>query len=178
MKKILIVADYNDADYAKDVVKVEDEVFNKFLPLIRAINNFSPYVARHKYGEVCDHNWESPRTDLGEKPLYETYPQFSREYIDEFKDVFMGGLHSDGWSSCFHTIVRMEDVITDEVYIDYRQDCNSITKRYDDKVKGFLKERGEWMDKHSRLLHIPCNKLTAEENELIEEFHNIWRKYQ
>lgn len=34
MKKLFIVADYNDGDYVKDIVKVEDSVFEKFLLLL------------------------------------------------------------------------------------------------------------------------------------------------
>lgn len=184
MKKLFIIADYNDADYSKDVIKIEDDVFEKFRPMLDAINNFNPYVCRHWCGGIAYHNWESPREDLGEKNLYETYPQFSKEYIDEFKKVFMSGLHNpeaDFSGDSFHTIVKVEDLVTDELYVDY--DISKIENRYDDKVKGFLAEEAE-IHSYRRpsdgtpLNSIPYSKMTKEENALIERLHNLWQKYQ
>lgn len=183
MKKILIVADYNDADYVKDVVRIEDEVFDKFRPMLDAINNFNPYVCRSKYGYIADHNWESPREDLGEKNLYETYPQFSMEYIDEFKDVFMSGIYTPHYDDVLHTIVKVQDVVTDEYYVNWKQDFESCNKRYDDKVKNYLKEKKEIMSykrkKDGKALNcIPFIEMTEEENALIKKLETLWQKYQ
>lgn len=184
MRKLLIVADYNDADYSKDVIKIEDDVFEKFRPMLDAINNFKPYVCRYWGGGIAEHNWESSREDLGEKNLYETYPQFSKEYIDEFKEVFMSGLNNpeaDYNNGIFHTIVKVEDIVTDELYVDY--DPLEIENRYDNKVKGFLNEESE-ITSYRRpsdgkpLNSIPYSEMTKEENELIRKLHSLWRKYQ
>lgn len=183
MKKLLIVADYNDADYSKDVIKIEDDVFEKFRPMLDAINNFKPYVCRHWCGGIADHNWESPREDLGEKNIYETYPQFSKEYIDEFKRVFMSGLDNPeaDYGGSFHTIVKVEDLVTDELYVDYNS--WEIENRYDDKVKGFLAEESEIYSYRrpvdgKPLNSIPYNEMTKEENELIRRLESLWQKYQ
>ena len=182
MKKLLIVADYNDADYSKDVIKIEDDVFEKFRPMLDAINNFKPYVCRHWCGGIAKHNWESPREDLGEKNLYETYPQFSKEYIDEFKEVFMSGLDNpECCDGIFHTIVKVEDLVTDELYVNY--DVWEMENRYDDKVKGFLAEEAEIRSYRrpsdgTPLCSIQYSKMTKEEHELIERLERLWMKYQ
>ena len=141
--KIFIVADYNDADYSKDLVEVDEETFNKYLPLIEAIRDFKPYIARSRYGCVVEHNWESPREDLGEKNLYETYPQFSKEMIDGFKETFMSGLHNPefDYGGTFHTIITIEDVVSGKKYIDWKQDWQACEKRYTDKIKEYIKKK-------------------------------------
>lgn len=180
MKKLLIVADYNDADYSKDLVTVDEETFQKFLPLMQAINNFNPYVARHEYGGIVDNNWECVRQDLGEKTLYETYSQFTLEYIDEFQDIFMSGLNNPEaeYGSAFHTIITIQDVVTDEYYVNWRQDYDHICLKYDDKVNGYLKEKEELYSQCPGIGSIPFNRMTKEQKELLDKIHNLWRKYQ
>ena len=183
MKKLLIIADYNDADYVKDVICVEDNVFKKFLPFLSAINNFEPYVCRSNFGGICEHNWISSRENLGEKNIYETYPQFSKEYIDEFIEVFTSGLclpYDDG--EC-HTIVEISDVVTDEKYVDWKQDIESCKKRYNSKVREYLKRRKEIYSyrrsSDGKLLgDIPYNEMDDYENKLLSELHNLWKYYQ
>lgn len=183
MKKLLIVADYNDADYVRDVVKVEDSVFEKFLPFMKAINEFEPYVCHHRYGGICEHNWISPREDLGEKNIYETYPQFTPEYIDEFIDVFTSGLHIPYDDCACHTIIEISDIVTNEKYVDWKQDWEACEKRYSPKVKEFLKKRKE-IYSYKRpsdgksLNSIPFSEMTDYEKELICKLNTLWKDYQ
>ena len=65
MKKLYITADFNDADYSYRLIVIDEETFDKFLPLIEAINNFEPYVRRSRYGGVDYNNWEGHREDSG-----------------------------------------------------------------------------------------------------------------
>ena len=183
MKKLLIVGDYNDADYVKDVVKVEDSVFEKFLPFMKAINNFEPYVRRSSFGGICEHNWISSREDLGEKNIYETYPQFTPEYIDEFIDIFTSGLHTLYDDCECHTIVEISDVVTDEKYVDWEEDWKSCEKRYSPKVKEYLEKRAE-LYSYKRpsdgkpLNSIPYAEMNDYENELIHKLDTLWKDYQ
>lgn len=183
MKKLLIIGDYNDADYVKDVVRVEDDIFKKFLPFMKAINNFEPYVRRSSFGGICEHNWISPREDLGEKNIYETYPQFSKEYIDEFIDIFTSGLYSPYDDCGCHTIIEISDIVTDEKYVDWKQNWEACEKRYNSKVKEYLQKRSEIYN-YKRpsdgkpLNCIPFNEMTEYENELINKLHTLWVDYQ
>lgn len=183
MKKLLIIGDWNDADYVKDVVRVEDEVFEKFRPMMQAINNFEPYVCRHRSGDICEHNWISPREDLGEKNIYETYPQFTPEYIDEFIDIFTSGLYPPYDDCRCHTIIEISDVVTDEKYVDWDQRWEACEKRYSSKVKEYLKKKQE-LYSYKRpsdgkpLSHIPYNEMTDYENELIKKLDTLWMDYQ
>ena len=43
MKKLYITADFNDADYSYRLIVIGEETFNKFLPLIKAINEGDDY---------------------------------------------------------------------------------------------------------------------------------------
>lgn len=180
--KLLIVADYNDADYSKDVIDIDEETFNKFKPLIDAIENFEPYICRHWIGGVETANWESPREDLGEINIYEKYSQFSKEFIDEFSDIFMSGLNNpeSDYGGCFHTIVKLENIITGEKYIDY--DYWKSYNRRSEKIKQYEDEEKQISSyrrkKDGKALNsIPYNEMTKEENELIERLHNLWKKY-
>ena len=183
MKKLLIVADYNDADYVKDVVKVEDSIFEKFLPFMKAINEFEPYVRRSRVGGICERNWISTREELGEKNIYESYPQFTPEYIDEFIDIFTSGLCPPYDDCACHTIIEISDVVTDEKYVDWEQDWKSCEKRYSTKVKEYLEKRSE-IYSYKRpsdgkpLNSIPFSEMTDYENELIHKLNTLWKDYQ
>jgi len=181
MKTLLIIADYNDADYVKDVIKVEDDVFDKFLPLLKAINNFEPYICKHWMGNICIHNWISSREDLGERNIYETYPQFPKEYIDEFIDIFTGGLYTPYDDCTLHTIVEISDVVTGEKYVEWN--FNTITERYSTKIKEYIKKRIE-IYSYKRpsdgmpLCSIPYKEMNDYENELIKKLDNLWKDYE
>jgi hypothetical protein len=91
MKKIVIVADHNDADYMTETTDITDEQIEKFLPLIKTIKNFKPYTVQVRGLKwTHDHNWPQGeyglRDDLGQKSIYETYPEFSEELIEEFSE--------------------------------------------------------------------------------------------
>ena len=89
MKKIYITGDFNDADYGKALIEIDEVIFEKFLPFIEAINNFQPYIRRDSIGGIDYHNFVSYREDLGEMTVYEKYPQFDMEYINEFMNIFV-----------------------------------------------------------------------------------------
>ena len=179
--KLLITVDYSDGDYLKDLIEISEEEFNKFKPLIDAIDQFSPYICHHEYGGIAYHNWESAREDLGQKSLYETYSQFPETLIDEFQERFLS-IHNPGedYGGTFHTIVELRDVITDKVYIDW--DYEKMEGRKSDKIKAFEKEEQE-IRSYRRgkdgkpLCSIPFNEMTDEESELVERLDNLWKKY-
>jgi len=183
MKKLLIVGDYNDADYVKDVVNVEDSVFEKFFPFMKAINNFEPYVRRSKVGGICERNWISTREELGEKNIYETYPQFTTEYIDEFIDIFTSGLYPPYDDCACHTIIEISDVVTGEKYVDYDPSQQAFENRYSPKVKEYLKKRIE-IYSYKRpsdgkpLNCIPYTEMNDYEKELICKLNTLWKDYQ
>jgi len=183
MKKLLIVGDYNDADYVEDVVKVEDSVFEKFLPFMKAINEFEPYVRRCSFGGICDHNWISQREDLGEKNIYETYPQFTHEYIDEFIDIFTSGLYTP-YDDCYcHTIVEISDVDTGEKYVNWNQYLKAFEARNSPKIKEYFTKKNE-ICSYKRpsdgtpLDDIPFGEMNDYENELIHKLNTLWKDYQ
>ena len=181
MKKLYITADFNDADYGYRLIVIDEETFDKFLPLIKAINNFEPYVRRSSFGGVDYNNWESHREDLGEMSIEEKYSQFDKKHINEFQSIFVNpipvpseGCEDEGP----HTIVELVDVMTDEVLIS----TEGKYSKHNDKVDAYLKERAEIYSytrkSDSKPLHlIPFAEMTDEENELIERLHNLWEKY-
>ena len=180
MKKIYITGDFNDADYSNVLIEVEDSVFAKFKPLIEAINNFEPYIRRSSFGGIDYQNWSSYREDLGEISIHEKYPQFSEDYIDEFREIFIYPIpvHCYGREDSEpHTIVSLKDVITDEVYIN----SNESRTRLSDKVEAYLKEVSEIYSYRRRdgkyLNSIPFKEMTKEEWALIERKNNLWKKY-
>lgn len=179
MKKLYITGDFNDADYGNALIVVEDSVFEKFKPLIEAIDKFEPYVRRDSFGGVDYNNWKSYREDLGEISIYEKYPQFDKEYIDEFREIFINSIpvHSYGMiDSEPHTIVSLVDVITDKVYID----ASDLYQRHNDKVKAYFKELREicsYRRDGKDIYSIPYSKMTEEESALIKRIDNLWKKY-
>lgn len=179
MRKIYITGDFNDADYGNVLIEVDDPVFEKFKPLIDAINRFEPYVRRSSFGGIHYGNWESYREDLGEISVYEKYPQFSEEYIDEFREIFVNPIpvHCCGMEGSEpHTIVSLVDVITGEEFIN----TGDLRNRHNDKVKGYFKELQEiysYRRDGKDICSIPYSKMTEEENALIERKNKLWMKY-
>lgn len=181
MKKLYITADFNDADYGYRLIMIDEETFDKFLPLIKAINNFEPYIRRSSFGGVDYNNWESHREDLGELSIEEKYPQFDKKYIKEFQRIFVNPIPvpyegSDDMGP--HTIVSLMDVTTDELLID----TEGKYSKHNDKIDAYLKERAEIYSyirkSDGKPLHsIPFSEMTDEENGLIELLHNLWKKY-
>ena len=183
MKKLYITADFNDGDYGHVLIEVSEEVFNKFKPLIDAINNFQPYIMRSDFG-IDHHNWNSAREDLGEISLYEKYSQFEKDYIDEFSQIFIDPLpvpYCGSEDQPPHTIVSLKDVITDEEYI-VEANYFDLTKRYSPETVEYLKERDR-LGSYKRasdgkgIFSIPFSEMTKEEEELLDKIKNLWKKY-
>lgn len=181
MIKLYITGDFNDADYGNALIVINEDVFEKFLPFIDAINNFRPYIRRDSFGGIDYHNFASYRQDLGELTVYEKYHQFDMEYIDEFMRIFIDpipvpfeGIEGEPP----HTIVSLKDVITDKEYIN----TDGLYQRHDPNVVAYLKELNE-IYAHKResdgkpLNCIPFAEMTAEENELIRRKRGLWAKY-
>lgn len=184
--KLLLVADYNDADYIEHVVEITEEQFNKFKPLIDAIENFQPYIRHHSFGGIDCHNWESNRQDLGELTLYEKYSQFTEDYIDEFIEVFFSGMPNlvedifENSITGFHTIVKLENLKTDDVYIE--SNYGKMHSKYSQKCLDYEEERKRiYSYKRAKdgkqLGLIPFNEMTEEEKEMINSLDTLWMKY-
>lgn len=181
MKKLYITGDFNDADYGHYLVVIDEETFEKFLPVIEAINNFEPYVRRSSFGGVDYNNWESHREDLGEIPIEKKYSQFDEKYIKEFQSIFVNPIpvpYAGSEDVGPHTIVELVDVMTNEVLIDTKEKYS----KHNDKVDAYLKEKAEIYSYARKsdgkpLNSIPFAEMTDKENELIERLHNLWEKY-
>ena len=176
-KRLLITADWNDADYIEHLITLTQKEYDHFLPLIQAIQNYQPYIRRHSFGGIDCHNWDSGRTDLGEKTLYEKYSQFSEEIIDEFIERF----EIYGYEDCqIHTIKSLVNIDTNEKLIEY--DYWKLYNNPSDKIKEYLKRQKEIRD-YKRpsdgkpLCSIPFNEMTPEETALSEELKQLPYKY-
>ena len=122
---------------------------------------------------------------MGEKTIYETYSRFPKEMIDGFIEDFFGGMSNpeEAYGATFHTIVLMEDLVTDEIYIKYDSRHEEVEKRYSDKVKEFIKKRFEILSYRRKsdgkpLNSIPFCDMDTHEKELIEKLNSIWKDYQ
>ena len=181
MKKLYITADFNDADYGYYLVRIDEETFERLLPVINAINNYEPYVRRSEFGGVDRDNWESHRMDLGEISLEEKYPSINKKLLEEFGRVFVDPIptHYCGCEDLGpHTIVSLIDVVTDEVYID----TTYLHTRHTEKTKAYEEELNEIYSyrrkSDGKPFHsIPYKEMTEEENALIERKRNLWKKY-
>ena len=182
MKKLYITGDFNDADYGHYLVVIDEETFEKFLPVIEAINNFKPYVRRSSFGGIDRDNWESYREDLGELPLKEKYSHIDKNLLGEFKEIFVDPIPVP-YEGCDdlggpHTIVELVDVVTDEVLINTKDKYirhTEKTKAYEDELCEIYsyKRKSDRKPLHS----IPFVEMTEEENALIERKDNLWKKY-
>lgn len=180
LRHFYIIADYNDADYSKGIVSVTEEQFQKFKPIIEAIRDFEPYIERYEWGNISIENWTGPREDSGDLSIYEKYPQFSEELLDEFKEVFLDIPNPDYEYCDFHTIVKIQEVFMGDVLLDYDYDKK---RNYESpKIKAYLAELKE-ISSYKRadglpLYYIPFKEMTEEENALIERRKTLWKKYQ
>ena len=104
MKKIIIKADTNDADYVTSQRVITDEQLEKIRPVVDAIKSFQPFkVKKHGIDWNHHHNYptgENCRTDLGEKSAIEMYGK-----IDGFK-LFDSMCPTDEYG--LHTIVSVD----------------------------------------------------------------------
>lgn len=179
--KIKVVTDYNDGDYITHIYNITEEVFNKFLPLIKAIDNFEPYPymlgieqCNFMMGELCD-------ISRGNKTIYTTYSNFDESFIDEFVDTFLQYNQSEYG---IHTIVEISNVITDEIYL--KSEYPEKYERTNDNVKAFLAAqktlRQEWAD----LCGCPVEKVSSfkfadmskEAYAKYNEYRSLWKTFR
>lgn len=117
MKTFYVEVDTNDADYIGKIVEVEDELAEKFKPLIKKISQFKPYKSIGSYGLTWNHTHNFPcgeclREDLGEKHPCELY-NIDKETYAEFIETF--SLYGEEWG--FHTITRIQEIILGEIWL-------------------------------------------------------------
>lgn len=185
MLKILVTTDWNDGDYIEHLYKIPEDIFDKFLPLIKAINDFKPYL--YKLG-IADHNFpigECLRNDLYEKDVYHLYNQFSEDYIDAFIDTFLSYNMDEEFG--MHSIIKIENVVTDEIYLqqpDYSERKAIIENNAE--IKKYNNERNELLQKWADLCHcsvkevysMPFDKMPDEAMSTYNQYKNLWRKYR
>lgn len=117
MKIFYVEVDTNDADYVGKIVKVEDELAEKFKPLIEKISQFTPYKSTGRHGSTWNHTCNFPfgeclREDLGEKHPCELY-DIDEETYWEFIETFE--LYGGEWG--FHTIKRIQEITLGKVWL-------------------------------------------------------------
>lgn len=176
MRHFIVTVDYNDADYVSDLVSVTEEEFQRFLPLIEAINDFQPYI--YKLG-VCYNNWETARPDLYEMTPEQKYPQFSEELIDDFRDKFTS-IHNpeEAYGGVFHSIISIQEVQLGKEYV--RGDYQTLKSRNKEMVEEYHRRKNELYGfGTSRNLYVMQDKdKTEEEKERCRKAWNLWREYR
>jgi hypothetical protein len=99
MKKIIIKADTNDADYITEQRVITDEQLELIKPVVEAIKEFQPTMVR-KYSIDWNHchnypKGENCRTDLGEKSAEEMYGKIEGfKLFDSFCPRDEYGIHT------------------------------------------------------------------------------------
>ena len=182
MKHFYVVCDYNDGDLSKGIVSITEEDYNRFKPIIEAISNYEPYVCRHDMGGIDYSNWMSTRPDLGEKSIYEKYPQFSKELLDEFNEKMLDIPNPESaYVNGFHTIEKIQEIFLGETLL--KDNCWSISKRDTPKCKAYLEERRRLCSYKRKsdgkgIMSIPFKEMTPEEKAIIDRLDNLWKDYQ
>jgi len=178
-----VVCDYNDGDLSKGIVTISESDYQRFKPIIEAIANYEPYVCRHEMGGIDYHNWFSYRPDLGEKSVYEKYPQFSPELLDEFNEKMLDIPNPESeYVEGFHTIEKIQEVFFGDTLLD--DSVYAISKREQSpKIKAYLEERKKLCSYKRKsdgknILSIPFKEMTEEENAIIARLHDLWKDYQ
>ena len=175
MKYFYVEGDYNDADYIGRLIELSDEQFESFKPLIKAINEFQPYITEYGWEH---HNWN------GENCCEEVYSQFSKELLDEFDSEVICRLHV--MDDCYiHTITKFIEVsIVGEPLIvgGYHEIMNKRTPETIRKMEEYQRRSNEICSYRrpsdgKSLCSIPFNEMTEEENKLMEEYDNLWKEY-
>lgn len=181
--KILVVVDYNDADYNEHVYRdISEETLEKFRPMIEAIKHFVPYPTN------LGLEWSNfPYGDYNRKyemDVYTIYNQFSKKYIDEFIETFLSANYGEYG---FHSIVEISNIVTDEVY--YKE--LPYKERYDiamtnPVVKSYFADIAAAKEKWATLCNcatwevdsVPFYQMSEEAYAAYEEYNNVWRKYR
>lgn len=117
IKHFYIEVDTNDGDYIGKIIKVKDELAEKFKPLIEKISQFKPYKTTTRYDLTWNHTsnflyGECLRKDLGEKHPCELY-NINREIYEEFIETF--SLYGGEWG--FHTITRIQEINLGKIWL-------------------------------------------------------------
>lgn len=182
MKYFYVVCDYNDGDLSSGIASISESDYQRFKPIIEAIANYEPYVCRHDMGGIDYTNWMSTRPDLGEKSIYEKYPQFSEELLDEFNEKMLDIPNPESeYVDGFHTIEKIQEVTFGETLLD--DSVYAISKRDTPKCKAYLEEQRKLYSYTRKsdgknILSIPFKEMTPEENAIIDRLHNLWKRYQ
>jgi len=182
MKHFYVVCDYNDGDLSKGIVSITEEDYNRFKPIIEAIANYEPYVCRHASIGIDYTNWMPTRPDLGEKSIYEKYPQFSKELLDEFNEKMLDIPNPESeYVDGFHTIEKIQEVFFGKTLLD--DSVYAISKRDTPKCKAYLEEQRKLCSYTRKsdgknILSIPFTEMTPEERAIIDKLDNLWKDYQ
>ena len=175
MRYFFVKGDYNDADYASNIIQLTDEEFVKFKPLIDAIGSFQPYITEWQWEYS---NWH------GEKTPEETYSQFPEELVKEFERKVVNRLYAP--DECYiHTIVEFRELkFTDEPLITggfqeikAHRTLETIKKMEDHskRVKELLTYKRPKDGKN--ICSIPFKEMTPDENKIYQEYKNLWKDY-
>jgi len=183
MVRIYTTCDWNDGDTCSELVEVSEETFNRFKPLIDAINNYKPYLTHNSYASVVCNNWRD-RTDEGYLLLCQKYPGFdngteSDDFFCEFEDTFFPYPPEYAAEYGFHTIDSMKNIDTGELYIDF--DYWKIYERRSEKIRQYEEERAKiYAYKNKKgisLDSIRYNEMNEHEIALINKAHDLWIDY-
>ena len=91
MKKLIIIADTNDADYITSIKTITDDELKLIQPMIQAIKNFEPYkglsIGGVTWNHTSNYSWgECTREDLGELSANDYY--VSKGITEEEFEIF------------------------------------------------------------------------------------------
>lgn len=179
--KIKVVTDYNDGDYITHVYNIDEKTFNKFLPLIKAIQNFEPYP--YKFGiEYCNFMiGDLCNLRDGNKSPYVAYPDFSKYHINDFICTLLEYNQSEYG---IHTIVEISNVVTDEIYL--KSEYPEKYEKTNDNVKEFLNAQQKILKQWADLCGCPVKKVTSIKfSDMSEaalkkcnEYNNLWKQFR
>lgn len=96
--KLLIEADYNDADYVIKVKNIEQEELEKISPVIKEIVKFTKNNPKHT------ENW--PDDERSDTTREQIYPTLTKEQIEYFNDNYCP--HVGDGDCQIHTIKTIE----------------------------------------------------------------------
>lgn len=110
MKTFYVEIDTNDADYIGQLVKVEDEIVEKWTTLIEKIKNFKPYTGIAYSGSNWNHTHNFPIGECCRRDLGEKYPEELYDITEEELKEFIKTFELYGGEFGFHTISRIIEV--------------------------------------------------------------------
>lgn len=175
-RTFLVTIDANDGDYQSNIVSITDEEFEKFLPLIRAINEFKPYVTYFGVDHSNFRDGELLRSDYGEMSPEQLYG-VSEEMIGEFSCAFL----NFGTDYGMHSIINIQEVFLGErfIYGDYESQKKKIDA--DPSIQEYYKKTTEYRNYITKvgkpLNSTPFADMTAEELVLCRRMQNLWKCY-